>query len=161
MEQAKGYRRKKQERAGATPLFRLSAAQKVSWGRSRPFVPTCQVIQRNTQRSNGVRLTHSIEAWDTSTRVCINVLIEPEHRAHRKGKNGNANPKGAPLKLIRNPTIQVRLEEEVDLKLRNYVEYIGSTPAFVIAGPKGKWQRPLHPLFEIAAASGGHARRFH
>jgi len=24
------------KRAGATPLFRLSAAQKVSWGRSRP-----------------------------------------------------------------------------------------------------------------------------
>jgi hypothetical protein len=39
----------------------------------------------------------------------------------------------APLKQIRNATIQVRVEEEVDLKLRKYAEYIGSTPAFVVA----------------------------
>jgi hypothetical protein len=39
----------------------------------------------------------------------------------------------APPKLIRNATIQVRVEEEVDLKLRKYAEYIGSTPAFVVA----------------------------
>jgi hypothetical protein len=39
----------------------------------------------------------------------------------------------APPKLIRDATIQVRVEEEVDLKLRKYAEYIGSTPAFVVA----------------------------
>jgi hypothetical protein len=39
----------------------------------------------------------------------------------------------APPKLIRSATIQVRVEEEVDLKLRKYAEYIGSTPAFVVA----------------------------
>ena len=39
----------------------------------------------------------------------------------------------APPKLIRNSTIQVRVEEEVDLKLRKYAEFIGSTPAFVVA----------------------------
>ncbi len=39
----------------------------------------------------------------------------------------------APPKLIRNATIQVRVEEEVDLKLRKYAEFIGSTPAFVVA----------------------------
>ena|ERR1700733_13549094 len=39
----------------------------------------------------------------------------------------------APPKLIRNATIQVRVEEDVDLKLRKYAEYIGSTPAFVVA----------------------------
>ena len=39
----------------------------------------------------------------------------------------------APPKQIRNATIQVRVEEEVDLKLRKYAEYIGSTPAFVVA----------------------------
>jgi hypothetical protein len=39
----------------------------------------------------------------------------------------------APPKLIRNATIQVRVEEEVDLKLRKYAEYIGSTPAFVVS----------------------------
>jgi hypothetical protein len=39
----------------------------------------------------------------------------------------------APQKLIRNATIQVRVEEDVDLKLRKYAEYIGSTPAFVVA----------------------------
>lgn len=39
----------------------------------------------------------------------------------------------APPKLIRNSTIQVRVEEEVDLKLRKYAEFIDATPAFVVA----------------------------
>lgn len=39
----------------------------------------------------------------------------------------------APPKLIRNATIQVRVEEEVDLKLRKYAEFIDATPAFVVA----------------------------
>ena len=39
----------------------------------------------------------------------------------------------APSKLIRNATIQVRVEEEVDIKLRKYAEFIGATPAFVVA----------------------------
>jgi hypothetical protein len=38
-----------------------------------------------------------------------------------------------PPKLIRNATIQVRVEEEVDLKLRRYAEFIDATPAFVVA----------------------------
>jgi hypothetical protein len=39
----------------------------------------------------------------------------------------------APPKLIRNATIQVRVEEEVDIKLRKYAEFIDATPAFVVA----------------------------
>jgi hypothetical protein len=39
----------------------------------------------------------------------------------------------APPKFIRNATIQVRVEEEIDSKLRKYAEFIGSTPAFVVA----------------------------
>src|SRR5262245_48679930 len=39
----------------------------------------------------------------------------------------------APPKLIRNATIQVRVEEEVDLKLRMYAEFINASPAFVVA----------------------------
>ena len=39
----------------------------------------------------------------------------------------------APPKRIRSATIQVRVEEDVDLKLRKYAEYIGSTPAFVVS----------------------------
>lgn len=39
----------------------------------------------------------------------------------------------APPKLIRNSTIQVRVEEEVDLQLRKYAEFIGATPAFVVS----------------------------
>jgi predicted transcriptional regulator len=39
----------------------------------------------------------------------------------------------APPKLIRNATIQVRVEEEIDSKLRKYAEFIASTPAFVVA----------------------------
>jgi hypothetical protein len=39
----------------------------------------------------------------------------------------------APPKLIRNATIQVRVEEEVDAKLRKYAEFIDATPAFVVA----------------------------
>lgn len=38
----------------------------------------------------------------------------------------------APPKQIRNATIQVRVEEEVDYKLRKYAEFIDSTPAFVV-----------------------------
>ena len=38
----------------------------------------------------------------------------------------------APPKLIRNATIQVRVEEEVDIKLRKYAEFIDATPAFVV-----------------------------
>jgi hypothetical protein len=39
----------------------------------------------------------------------------------------------APPKIIRNATIQVRVEEEVDLKLRKYAQFIDATPAFVVA----------------------------
>jgi len=39
----------------------------------------------------------------------------------------------APPKLIRNATIQVRVEEEIDTKLRKYAEFIDSSPAFVVA----------------------------
>jgi len=39
----------------------------------------------------------------------------------------------APPKLIRNATIQVRVEEEVDFKLKKYAEFIDCTPAFVVA----------------------------
>ncbi len=39
----------------------------------------------------------------------------------------------APPKLIRNATIQVRVEEDVDFRLRKYAEFIGCTPAFVVA----------------------------
>jgi hypothetical protein len=38
-----------------------------------------------------------------------------------------------PPKLLRNATIQVRVEEEVELKLRKYAEFIDATPAFVVA----------------------------
>jgi hypothetical protein len=39
----------------------------------------------------------------------------------------------APPKQIRSATIQARVEEEIDSKLRKYAEFIGSTPAFVVA----------------------------
>jgi hypothetical protein len=39
--------RKTTKTGGRTPLFRLSAAQKVSWGRSRPFC----VLPRTTRRT--------------------------------------------------------------------------------------------------------------
>ena len=39
----------------------------------------------------------------------------------------------APPKLIRNATIQVRVEEEVDIKLRKYAEFIDASPAYVVA----------------------------
>ena len=39
----------------------------------------------------------------------------------------------APPKLIRNATIQVRVEEEVDTKLKKYAEFIDATRAFVVA----------------------------
>jgi hypothetical protein len=42
---------KLQKRAGATPLFRLSAAQKVLRGRSRPLVPKGHVIKLTNTRS--------------------------------------------------------------------------------------------------------------
>lgn len=39
----------------------------------------------------------------------------------------------APPKLVRNATIQVRVEKEVDNKLKKYAEFIDATPAFVVA----------------------------
>ena len=39
----------------------------------------------------------------------------------------------APPKLIRNATIQVRVKEDVDFKLKKYAEFIDCTPAFVVA----------------------------
>src|SRR5882672_10277636 len=39
----------------------------------------------------------------------------------------------APPKQIRNATIQVRVEEEIDLKLRKYAEFIACSPAYVVA----------------------------
>jgi len=39
----------------------------------------------------------------------------------------------APPKLIRNASIQVRVEDEVDFKLKKYAEFIDATPAFVVA----------------------------
>ncbi len=39
----------------------------------------------------------------------------------------------SPPKLIRNATIQVRVEEEVDIKLRKYAKFINATLAFVVA----------------------------
>jgi predicted transcriptional regulator len=38
-----------------------------------------------------------------------------------------------PPKQIRKATIQVRVEEEIDTKLRKYAEFIDATPAFVVA----------------------------
>jgi hypothetical protein len=38
-----------------------------------------------------------------------------------------------PPRMTPNATIQVRVEEEVDLKLRKYAEFIDATPAFVVA----------------------------
>jgi hypothetical protein len=37
----------------------------------------------------------------------------------------------APPKLIRNASIQVRVEDEVDFKLKKYAEFIDATPARV------------------------------
>ena len=39
----------------------------------------------------------------------------------------------APPKLIRNASIQVRVEDEVDFKLKKDAEFIDATPAFVVA----------------------------
>lgn len=38
-----------------------------------------------------------------------------------------------PVKQLRNATIQVRVEEEVDFKLRKYAEFIDGSPAYVVA----------------------------
>jgi len=38
-----------------------------------------------------------------------------------------------PAKQLRNATIQVRVEEEVNFKLRKYAEFIDGSPAYVVA----------------------------
>ena len=38
-----------------------------------------------------------------------------------------------PPKQIRSATIQVRVEEEINTKLRKYAEFIDSTPAYVVS----------------------------
>lgn len=39
----------------------------------------------------------------------------------------------APAKQQRNSTIQVRVEEEISLKLRKYAEFIDGSPAYVVS----------------------------
>jgi hypothetical protein len=62
----------------------------------------------------------------------LSSVLRPAWQAHRK-ENKEMPVLKAPPKLIRNSTIQVRVEEEVDLKLRKYAEFIGASPAFVVA----------------------------
>ncbi|MBZ5539826.1 MAG: hypothetical protein LAN61_04810 [Acidobacteriia bacterium] len=38
-----------------------------------------------------------------------------------------------PAKQLRNATIQVRVEEDVNFKLRKYAEFIDGSPAYVVA----------------------------
>jgi hypothetical protein len=70
----------------------------------------------------GRRVRQTYDLTELGTKACV--------AGHRKEKRRNANPQ-APPKLIRKATIPVRVEEEIDLKLRKYAEFTDATPAFV------------------------------
>jgi len=54
-------------------------------------------------------------------------------QAHTKEEGNDMPVLKAPAKQTRNATIQVRVEEEVNFKLRKYAEFIDGSPAYVVA----------------------------
>jgi hypothetical protein len=103
---------KEQNRAGATPLFRLSAAQKV-----RGSLPPCCTL---------IACCFFFAALSSQT-SCNAVRITPWERKRRTHMALLKTPSKKP----KTTTLQVRLEEEVKLKLENYAEFIDATPSYV------------------------------
>ena len=100
--------------AGATPLFRLSAAQKV-----RGVAPA---------------LTGT-----SSPAFCALAFRQPENLSDKKSDNLYEKERRSPLSILKSPpkqpkavTIQARVEESVKTQLELYAEFIDASPSYVI-----------------------------
>ncbi len=99
--------------AGATPLFRLSAAQKI-----RGVAPA---------------LTGTL-----GPRLCA-CIHRPENLSDKKCDNLHENERRSQLSILKSPpkqpkavTIQARVEESVKTQLELYAEFIDASPSYVI-----------------------------
>src|SRR5712671_1961707 len=99
--------------AGATPLFRLSAAQKVRGVAPAPI--------------------------GTSDRVLRGSIHRPENLSDKRSDNLYENERRNPLSILKSPpkqpkavTIQARVEESVKTQLELYDEFIDASPSYVI-----------------------------
>jgi hypothetical protein len=97
-----------------TPLFRLSAAQKV-----RGVAPA---------RHAG-RVLFLAAAKSQNKHSVIQFVL---HLVRNKEETNVALLK-APFKRPKTATLQVRLEEEVKFKLENYAQFIDATPSYVMS----------------------------
>jgi predicted transcriptional regulator len=105
---------KTSNRAGATPLFRLSAAQKV-----REVAPALSRILRDP-----FCRVHASEQQSAHVQFIQTHMQEREDRmAILK----------APVKPPKNETLQIRVEEGVRSKLQRYAEFIDSSESYVVS----------------------------
>jgi hypothetical protein len=100
--------------AGATPLFRLSAAQKV-----RGSLPPSQAPLANAYCS--VALGNAENLSDNMS----DILYEEERRSQLSILK-------APPKQPKTVTVQARVEESVKTQLELYAEFIDASPSYVI-----------------------------
>jgi len=105
---------KTSNRAGATPLFRLSAAQKV-----RGVAPALPRMLRDP-----FCRVHASEQQSSHVQFIQTHMQERENRmAILK----------APVKPPKNETLQIRVEEGVRSKLQRYAEFIDSSESYVVS----------------------------
>jgi hypothetical protein len=111
-EKASGAAEKTQKRAGA-PLFRLSPPK-----RCRGVAPALHASRV------------PFFPWLSRSK---HFVMQPVLYFERKKEETHVALLRAPSKKPKTATLQVRLEEDVKLKLENYAEFIDATPSYVIS----------------------------
>jgi predicted transcriptional regulator len=114
MQSIKATAEKTSNWAGATPLFRLSAAQK-----GRGVAPALSRILRKPFFPPHAR-THATSDRSSTT------------SCKQKGKHPMALVK-APSKQPKTTNVQVRLDEEVKRSLDRYAEFLDASPSYVVS----------------------------
>jgi predicted transcriptional regulator len=103
-------------RAGATPLFRLSAAQKVRW-----------VAPARWHGKSASRVFSTV----TGARSKQSLHVHATKRACMKGRSdGNSQ---SSTQTAEDETLQLRVEEEIKSKLAKYAEFIDSSESYVVS----------------------------
>jgi hypothetical protein len=94
---------KTQKRAGATPLFRLSAAQKVSWGRLPPCtLVACRFFRCSESEQTFCNAVRSTSREQEKEETGMALLKAPSK------KNENYNPSGSPRGRSQTETGELR-----------------------------------------------------
>jgi hypothetical protein len=84
--------RKTTKTGGRTPLFRLSAAQKVSSGRSRPFCVLPRTTLQTVNSAHGKVPCRKSNANAPIMKRRLSVVLRPARQAHGKENTRNASP---------------------------------------------------------------------